>query len=115
MVTGKMTPIIRAGTSIDRGIGIDRDGLQMWDFGEDGALTVELPIGLPLRPAPGPRGIGVYRGMGKIVDGTDGFSKATGNVLYEGTWVLWFLSPGDSTTAQGRWNADVTMRICKGQ
>ncbi|MCL4850946.1 MAG: hypothetical protein KJZ78_06135 [Bryobacteraceae bacterium] len=115
MVVGKMTALAPATTSIDRGIGIDRDGLQMWDFGEDGALTVELPVGLHLRPAPGPQGFGVYRGMGRIVDGTGPFANATGTVLYEGSWVLWFLTEGDSPTPQGRWNADVTMRICKDQ
>ncbi len=115
MVAGNMTAIVRVTTSIDRGIGIDRDGLLLWDFGEDGTLTVELPVGLHLRPAPGPQGFGLYRGMGMIVDGTGGFAKATGTVVYEGSWVLWIVTPGDPTTAQGRWNADVTMRICKGQ
>jgi hypothetical protein len=113
MVTGKMTAITRATTTIDRGIGIDRDGLQLWDFGESGTLTVELPVGLHLRPAPGPHGFGVYRGMGRIVDGSGGFTKSTGTVLYEGPWVLWFETSGDTTTAKGRWNAEVTLRICK--
>jgi hypothetical protein len=113
MVAGKMTSITRATTTIDYGIGIDRDSLQLWDFGEAGALTVEVPVGLHLRPAPGPHGFGVYRGMGRIVEGSGGFEKSTGTVLYEGPWVLWFEPEGDSTVAKGRWNAEVTLRICK--
>ena len=114
MVTGAMTPIIRASTTIDRGIGVDAGGVSLWEFGADGTLTTEGGIGLHLRPAPGPQGFGLYRGMGKIVDGTGMFKKATGTVVFEGSWVLWFL-PGDPPTPQGRWNADVTMRICKGE
>jgi hypothetical protein len=115
MLAGGTSAIQRLTTSIDRGIGIDRDGLLLWDFGVDGSLTIEVPIGLHLRPAPGPHGFGLYRGMGKIVDGTGDFVKTTGTVVYEGPWVLWFETPGDATTARGRWNAEVTMRICKAQ
>jgi hypothetical protein len=113
MITGKMTMKTPSTTTIDRGIGFDRDGVQTWDFGEDGTLTVEVPVGLHLRPAPGPEGFGVYWAMGMIVDGTGGFAQATGTVIHEGPWVLWFVTPGDRTTAQGRWNAQITMRVCK--
>lgn len=110
-VRGTILPV----TSADSGVGLEQGWQLLWDFGAEGTITTEIPYGLVLKPAPGPQGYGDYRGVGKIVGATGRFDKSSGTVLVEGPYVVWFLTPGDRSTVQGKWNATVTFRICKAE
>ncbi len=59
---------------------------------------------------PGKRGFGFYQAAHKITSGTGRFTDASGNILVSGSYVGFLLSDG---TLLGRWNPDVSGKICQ--
>jgi hypothetical protein len=112
VLTGAFRPIQPPQSSNADGIGVETGLKFQFDFGDQGSISVEIPYGITLRPAPGPAGHAEYRGVGKIIDATGRFDKRAGTLLMEGMYILWF-DPSDRSNVWGRWNAQLTMRLCK--
>ncbi len=85
---------------------VGRDGFYKFVFGAD-SLTVQFTNAVWPFP-PGKRGIGEYKGEGKIVEGTGRFANAWGNVTWSGPFIVWV--EGESVYA--RFNADIKGSVC---
>ena len=113
VLTGAFRPIAPPQRTGESGIGLETGLKLKFDFGAQGSISFEVPNGITLQPAPGPNGSAEYRGIAKVIEGTGRFEKTTGTLLIDGMYILWFEDPQNPATVWGRWNANLTMRLCK--
>jgi hypothetical protein len=118
VLRGELRAIEPGNTVSDSGVGTELNVKYRLDFGANGSIVFQVPYGLLVEPPNAPRGpgIGTYLGVGKILSGTgrfqSGFWSATGTVLMEGPYVVWFDDPSNPATVQGRFSATVIIRAC---
>jgi hypothetical protein len=96
-------------------MGKGKDGTYTYAFNmrEDGTyadtFTTEATNAVFPNP-PGKSGFGHYQAAHKIVSGTGRFRNASGNILVAGTYVVFPWAGG--TSFGGRWNGDISGKIC---
>ena len=75
------------------------------------SFTYEVPASVFPKP-PGQDGLGLYSGnTAKIVSGTGKFAAASGNLNVGGSYLTWRDS-GSPFGVSGRWNAELSGKIC---
>ncbi len=89
--------------------GMGKGGSYIYDFGEDGSFTVEVPNAVwPFHP--GQILFGNYNGHGNVVGGTGRFQNASGNLFISGPFMVYSLD--NWATVNGRWNGEISGNIC---
>ncbi len=94
------------------GTGQGRNGSYFFDFGTDGSFVVSYDNSVfPNLKKFAPIGTGIFRSQGKLVaaNGTGRFTKATGNIMTDGTFVAWNL---DQPLPSARFNNTITGTLC---
>lgn len=96
------------GNTFGHGVtGMGTSGSYTYVFGTD-TFVVEIAHAAWPFP-PGKLGLGYYRGAGKVVQGTGRFHNASGNVDWEGPFIVW--TP-DGENYYGRFNPEIRGNVC---
>ncbi len=73
------------------------------------SFTYKVPEAFVIWPAG--KSLGSYKATGNIVNGTNRFASATGQLEIAGPFILW-TDPNSPFGVSGRWNSDFSGKVC---
>jgi len=98
------------------GTGQSRGGSYFFDFDTQGSFIVEYNNSeYPNKPKFLPSyGVGKFRSQGSvnILNGTGRFTKTTGNIMTDGTFVAWNIDQPGVVVPSARFNNTITGKLC---